>query len=229
MRTSHARRAAAVLVTTALVGALAGCASEAPAGGSPGTSGGAAGESSKGTAEGTTEDPDLVGGLPQGGVACVDWVRFLTPAEAASDAGAVLLGKVVQHEGTARLYGVEANRWLFDVEEVLERPDPEDARANPAAEPPPELEVSAGQQVSIVSTPETCGGADAAYPGGDPLDPAAATGGGAGSGPVIVLLSGSTDDGSGDEPVGFHLITPYQGVVQPTDDGGLPAEWPDSP
>jgi hypothetical protein len=158
-------------------------------------------------------------------------MRFLTPAEAASDAGAVVLGKVVRHDGTARLYGVEANRWLFDVEKVLERPDPAGERANPAAEPPPELEVSAGEQVSVVSTPETCGGADSAYPGGDPLDPAtglgAGSGGGAGS--VIVLLSGSTDDGSTDEPVGFHLITPYQGVVLPTDEGGLPAKWPETP
>ncbi|MGW2091143.1 hypothetical protein [Promicromonospora sukumoe] len=225
MRTSHARQAAAVLVTTALVGALAGCASEAPAGGSSGTAGGATEETAEVTAEETTDEADLVDGLPQDGVACVDWMRFLTPAEAASDAGAVLLGKVVRQEGTAELYGVEANRWLFDVEEVLERPDPAGERANPAAEPPPELEVSAGEQVTVVSTPETCGGADNPYPGGDPLDPAA----GQGSGPVIVLLSGSTDDGGTGEPVGFHLITPYQGIVLPTDDGGLPAEWPETP
>lgn len=227
MRTSHARRAAAVLVTTALVGALAGCASEATSGGSPGTGGGAAEE----TAQGTTEEAsdDLLEGLPQDGVACVDWMRFLTPAEAASDAGAVLLGKVVRQDGAARLYGVEANRWLFDVEKVLERPDHAGERANPAAEPPPELEVSAGEQVSVVSTPETCGGADNPYPGGDPLDPASGPAAEEGAGSVIVLLSGSTDDGSTDEAVGFHLITPYQGVVLPADDGGLPAEWPETP
>lgn len=213
------------MVTTTLVGALAGCASEAPVGGSPGAAGGAGQETAQETAQGTTEEADLLDGLPQDGVACVDWMRFLTPTEAASDAGAVLLGKVVRHDGTTRLYGVEANRWLFDVEAVLDRPAPEDSRVNPAAEPPPELEVSAGDRVSVVSTPETCGGADSAYPGGDPLDPGKAQG----SGPVIVLLSGSTDDGSTDEPVGFHLITPYQGVVLPTDDGGLPAEWPETP
>ncbi|MFD6446870.1 hypothetical protein ACFWEJ_17315 [Promicromonospora sp. NPDC060204] len=176
---------------------------------------------------------DLLEGLPGGGVACVDWVRFLDPVEAASDAGAVLLGTVVERDGTARVFGVEAHRWLFQVDEVLERPAPGDSGVHPGAEPPPELEVSAGEQISIVSTPETCGGADNPYPGGDPLDPAthsgtdSGTGGGTGS--VIVLLSGSTDDGSTGEPVGFQLLTPYQGVVVPEADGSLPAEWPTTP
>lgn len=222
-------------MTTGLTGAMAvglvGCADAGSAGGSPapaeGTAGGVAGEAPEGAAEETSGD--LLEGLPGGGVACVDWVRFVTPEEAAADAGAVLLGTVVERDGTARMFGVEAHRWLFEVDEVLERPDPGSSRVNPAAEPPPELEVSPGEQISIVSTPETCGGADNPYPGGDPLDPATGAGTESSTGSVIVLLSGSTDDGSTDEPVGFHLITPYQGIVFPEADGSLPAEWPSTP
>ncbi|MFI2364226.1 hypothetical protein [Promicromonospora sp. NPDC019610] len=229
MRTSGARRAAAVLVATALTGAmvggLVGCADAGTTGGSPAP----AGEPAEGAAEETSDD--LLGGLPGGGVACVDWVRFATPEEAAADAGAVLLGTVVERDGAAQMFGVEAHRWLFDVEEVLERPVSGSSRANPAAEPPPELDVSPGEQISVVSTPETCGGADNPYPGGDPLDPATATATSTSTGArsVIVLLSGATDDGSTDDPVGFHLITPYQGVVSPEADGSLPAEWPATP
>ncbi|MEV0891066.1 hypothetical protein [Promicromonospora sp. NPDC050262] len=222
-------------LTGAMAGGLVGCADAGSAGGSAtpaeGAAGGAPEEAPEAAAEETSDD--LLEGLPQGGVACVDWVRFLDPVEAASDAGAVLRGTVVERDGTAQMFGVEAHRWLFEVDEVLERPDPGSSRVNPAAEPPPELEVSAGEQISIVSTPETCGGADNPYPGGDPLDPATGAGAGGGTdngtGSVIVLLSGSTDDGSTDEPVGFHLITPYQGVVVPEADGSLPAEWPATP
>jgi hypothetical protein len=144
---------------------------------------------------------------------CVDWVSFRTPREAAADAGAVLLGTVVERAGTARLFGVDANRWVLDVERVLERPEP----ARQGAEPPPELRVSAGDRISVVSTPETCteGGA---YPDGDPLDPA--TGLGGDDGVVIVLLSGAHE---AEDP---SLLTPYQGVVTPTVDGTLPRKWP---
>ncbi|WP_157602708.1 hypothetical protein [Promicromonospora kroppenstedtii] len=227
MRTSRARRAATVVMTTALAGALAGgltgCAAADLPGGASGATGGADGKTARASNE-TTSDPteeDLLGEpLDQmAGAACVDWVRFVDPAEAASAAGAVLLGNVVERDGTADLYGVEAHRWLFDVEEVLERPDSE----IPGWEPPEELAISPGERISVVSTPETCGGRDSAYPAGDPLDPATAPG------PVIVLLSGSTEDGSSDSEVGFQLITPFQGVVPPEDDGALPAEWPENP
>lgn len=220
-------------LTGAMAGGLVGCADAGPAGGSPAPAEGAAEGGSEEAPEGAVQETsdDVLEGLPEGGVACVDWVRFLDPVEAASDAGAVLRGTVVERDGTARMFGVEAHRWLFEVEEVLERPAPGTSGVNPGAEPPPELEVSPGERVSIVSTPETCGGADDPYPGGDPLDPA--TGGGTGTGDstgsVIVLLSGATDDGSTDEPVGFHLITPYQGVVAPEADGSLPTEWPATP
>lgn len=151
-------------------------------------------------------------------VACVDWIVFETPAEAASDAGAVLRVTVVEQDGTAQMYGVESNRWLVDVEEVLERPDP------PAGRPQtqPELEVSAGEQIAVVSTPETCSGD--AYPGGDPLDPASGLVGADGT--VIILLSAASGEES--DVGGFHLITPYQGVLTPAQDGALPSEWPAS-
>jgi hypothetical protein len=155
------------------------------------------------------------------GVACVDWVFFETPAEAASDAGAVLRGTVVEQDGTAQMYGVESNRWLVTVEEVLERPDPPSGRSQTQ----PELEVSPGDQIAVVSTPETC--SVEGYPGGDPLDPASGLGGADGS--VIILLSAALGDGDGDVDVdGFHLITPYQGVLTPAKDGALPSKWPAS-
>ena len=212
---------AAVAVVTA--GAFAGCVTVQPAGGAE-----PSGTTEHGTTEhGTTEPSPLEPGpTDPPGVACVDWVFFETPAEAASDAGAVLRGTVVEEDGTAPMYGVESNRWLVTVEEVLERPDP------PAGRPQtqPELEVSPGERIAVVSTPETCSGE--AYPGGDPLDPASGHGGADGS--VIILLSAASGDGSGDgsgeegDLDDFHLITPYQGVLTPTEDGALPSKWPAS-
>jgi hypothetical protein len=149
------------------------------------------------------------------GEACADWVTFESPDEAAADAGVVLRGTVVEREGTARFFGVDAHRWLFDVEEVLERPEPRGG-----VEPPPEVEVAPGERVTVVSTPETCSGGGM-YPGGDPLDPA--TGLGDADGSVIVLLS--EGDGQGGEGE-LHLITPFQGVLTPDEDGSLPGEWP---
>ncbi|MGI5191453.1 hypothetical protein ACQEVI_25165 [Promicromonospora sp. CA-289599] len=142
------------------------------------------------------------------GEACVDWVIFESPDEAAADAGAVLRGSVVEREGAAPPFSVEAHRWLFDVEEVLERPEPPGG-----VEPSPEVEVAPGERVAVVSTPETCreGGL---YPGGDPLDPA--TGLAAADGSVIVLLSEGDGQGGGGE---LHLITPVQGVLTPDEDG----------
>ena len=198
--------AATALIAVVAAATTAGCASAQPAGGAepPGTSG---------TAGPTREPTELLTGQP--GVACVDWVSFATPAEAASDAGAVVRGTVVEQDGTAWMYGVESQRWLVDVEEVLERPEPPTDRV----EPQPELEVSPGERIVVVSTPETCSGD--AYPGGDPLDPASGRSGADGT--VIVLLSAASEE---DEVDGYHLITPYQGVLTPARDGGLPAKWP---
>jgi hypothetical protein len=119
-------------------------------------------------------------------------------------------------DGSARAYGAEASRWLVQVEEVLERPDPPSGRPQTQ----PEVAVSPGERISVVSTPETCGAG--AYPGGDPLDPA--TGLTDADGSVILLLSASGAESG--EVDGLHLITPYHGVLTPTDDGALPSEWP---
>lgn len=229
MGTTHAQRSASRLIsrsalTTAVVsaavaavtaGGLVGCAAAQPTGGAK----------PSGTGETVDSSPsqDPLGGP---GVACVDWVFFETPAEAASDAGAVLRGTVVEQDGTAQMYGVESNRWLVTVEEVLERPDPPSGRPQTQ----PVLEVSPGERIAVVSTPETC--SEEAYPGGDPLDPASGLGGTDGS--VIILLSAASGDGSGDGSAeaddvdGFHLITPYQGVLTPAEDGALPSKWPGS-
>lgn len=210
-----ALRTAVVSASVAAVtaGGLAGCAAAQPAGGAK----------PSGTGETVDSSQDPLGGP---GVACVDWVFFETPAEAASDAGAVLRGTVVAQDGTAQMYGVESNRWLVTVEEVLERPDPPSGRPQTQ----PELDVSPGERIAVVSTPETCSGE--AYLEGDPLDPASGLAGADGS--VIILLSAASGDGSGDGSAEqddvdyFHLITPHQGVLTPAKDGALPSEWPAS-
>lgn len=207
------RAATAVLaaaLTIAAAGGLAGCATAQPAGGAQSTGEAEPTDTAVAPREATPGPTDL----PV--AACVDWVRFGTPVEAAADAGAVLRGTVVEQDGTAQMYGVEANRWLVDVHEVLERPDPPSGR--PQVQP--EHTVSPGERVSVVSTPETCSGD--AYPAGDPLDPASGPVGADGS--VILLLSAAS--GEEGDVGGFHLITPYQGVLTPTSDGALPSEWP---
>ena len=196
-----------MVVSAMAAAALAGCASEQPAGGAGPSGTAEAADVSGPPTEDPTQDPPPV--------ACVDWVSFGTPVEAASDAGAVLRATVVEQDGTAWMYGVESQRWLVDVEEVLERPDPPSDRM----QAPPELEVSPGEQIVVVSTPQTCSGD--AYPEGDPLDPASGLAGGDGT--MIVLLSAASEE---DEVDGYHLITPYQGVITPAADGALPPEWP---
>lgn len=218
-----ALRTAVVSASVAAVtaGGLAGCAAAQPAGGAKPSGTGETVDSSRDPESDTESDP--VGGAAS---ACVDWVFFETPAEAASDAGAVLRGTVVEQDGTAQMYGVESNRWLVDVEEVLERPDPPSGRPQTQ----PELEVSAGERIAVVSTPETCSGE--AYVGGDPLDPASGLAGAEGS--VIILLSAALGDGFGDGSAeqgdvdNFHLITPHQGVLTPAKGGALPSKWPAS-
>jgi hypothetical protein len=210
-----ALRTAVVSASVAAVtaGGLAGCAAAQPAGGAKPSGTGETADASRESSQ------DHLGGSAS---ACVDWVFFETPAEAASDAGAVLRGTVVEQDGTAQMYGVESNRWLVTVEEVLERPDPPSGRTQKQ----PEIDVSPGEQIAVVSTPETCSGE--AYTGGDPLDPASGLGGADGS--VIILLSAALGDGSaeGNAADGFHLITPHQGVLTPAEDGALPSKWPAS-
>ncbi len=209
---------AAAALTMATV--LAGCAA---------STGGATGRSAAGGGPTPSVTEPAAGPLatdlprtpPPGSSAttCVDWVHFETPRDAAADSGAVLRGTVVEQEGTVQMYGAVANRWSFEVEDVLERPEP----ARTGMEPQPELRVAPGERISVVSTPETCGGQETVYPPGDPLDPA--TGLGGPDGTVIILLSAASGTGEGgvEDP---HLITPFQGVLTPAADGTLPQEWP---
>jgi hypothetical protein len=94
----------ALAIGAAAAGGLAGCAAEQATGG---------GAEPSATVETALET------APEPGEACVDWMRFGTPAEAAADAGAVLRGTVIERDGSARAYGAEASRWLVQVEEVL--------------------------------------------------------------------------------------------------------------
>jgi hypothetical protein len=71
--------------------------------------------------------------------------------------------------------------------------------------------VAAGEEFEVVSTPRTCD-AGGEYPGGDRLDT---------DEPVVVLI---------DEDEMFDVVrtlTPYDGVVAPAPDGGLPTAWPE--
>ncbi len=70
--------------------------------------------------------------------------------------------------------------------------------------------VAAGDDLQVVSTPVTCTGDAVLYPDGDPLHTA---------GTVVVLLDDDAAVG------GWRTITPTQGVVPASPDGGLPAGW----
>lgn len=130
--------------------------------------------------------------------ACVSWVSYETPADAMADAALV-----VRTEGPMTAVGTTE---LFG------------ANASVHVVPVPDLlkgtgtGVSAGQDLEVVSTPVTCTGGGV-YPEGDPLDA---------SGTQILFLHW-------DEAVpGWRTITPLQGVVSATRDGGVPPEWPDA-
>jgi hypothetical protein len=72
------------------------------------------------------------------------------------------------------------------------------------------LGVLAGEELEVVSTPFTCG-ASGAYPDGDRLDTRE---------PVVVFVE---DDTTFDV---VRTLSPYDGVVAPAPDDGLPAAWP---
>ncbi|MCP2265424.1 hypothetical protein APR03_002780 [Promicromonospora thailandica] len=208
----------------------------------------------------------LVGVLPAGvtgcaalgpaGEACVDWVTFETPADAAADASAVLLGTVVERDGTERLYGVDAHRWLVDVERVLEPRDGTGGTGGSGEIWSSRRDLDVHHQISA-QTPDLAGavgavGAAAAKaavaPG--PLitagervavlsTPETCTGGGAyPSGDPLdpasglagpdgtVVLLVTTATDVTDGGGSLSLLTPYQGVLTPAADGSLPAEWP---
>lgn len=98
---------------------------------------------------------------------CVDWVLFDSPADAMTDATAVLrtTGPTAA-AGTTQLFGADANVHSVEIADVLKGAD-----------------LLVGQTIDVASTPVTCT-AGGVYPDGDPLDA---------SGSVIVLLSWDDD------------------------------------
>ncbi|MGW8482183.1 hypothetical protein ACWGJP_03550 [Microbacterium sp. NPDC055903] len=51
---------------------------------------------------------------------CIDWVYFETPADAAEDADAVVLGTIVQQTGTTTYLGMTATTWMIQVDEWVD-------------------------------------------------------------------------------------------------------------
>ncbi|WP_125775893.1 hypothetical protein [Antribacter gilvus] len=130
------------------------------------------------------------------GTTCLDWGVYDTPGEAAEGATVVVRASVVRDDGTERLWGVRANRWVIEVDEVISGDM---------------ADVAAGEELTVVSTPRTCTAGNELYPAGDPLDT---------EDEVIVLVE---DDTRFDV---VRTLTPYDGVVEPGPDGGLPQIWP---
>jgi hypothetical protein len=71
--------------------------------------------------------------------------------------------------------------------------------------------VEPGERVTVLSTPQTCLGHGQVSPSGDPLDV---------DGAVVVILHDDAEHG-------LRTVTPFDGVVPPGPDGGLPAAWPE--
>ena len=84
--------------------------------------------------------------------ACVDWVDFVTPADAAADAQYVLVGSVVGSAPNRHLFYLPAPVHRFVVDEVLKG------------------DLSAGDEIEVASVPQTCNGEAGAFPEGDPLE-----------------------------------------------------------
>lgn len=50
---------------------------------------------------------------------CIDWVWFETPADAAAEADAVALGRIVEQAGSTRYLDIPATTWTVDVDSWL--------------------------------------------------------------------------------------------------------------
>lgn len=81
--------------------------------------------------------------------ACVSWVHFETPADAAADSDAVVIGRVIDRTGSASVFGASADVWSVDVDEWVEGDGPE--------------------RIEVISTPVTCEGSRTSP---DPLEEA---------------------------------------------------------
>lgn len=81
--------------------------------------------------------------------ACVDWVLFDSPADAAAEADGLVTGHVVQRSSPIRQYGVDVNVWTVEVDSWV---------------------IGSGDdEIHVASSPRTCE-SGSPYPDGDPLD-----------------------------------------------------------
>lgn len=87
--------------------------------------------------------------MPGTSSSCVDWVVFDTPVEAAADADAVVIGRMVEKAGSTRLYDQDVNVWRIEVAAW--------AKGDGASE------------IEVASSPRTCE-PGSPYPDGDPLE-----------------------------------------------------------
>ncbi|MEJ1922283.1 hypothetical protein [Microbacterium sp. KHB019] len=71
---------------------------------------------------------------------CIDWVYFESPADAAADAEAVVLGSITGQSGSTSYEGMTANVWTVEVDQWLKG--------------------EGDDTVDVVSLPRSCGDAD---------------------------------------------------------------------
>ncbi|MCK2035599.1 hypothetical protein KZC51_05545 [Microbacterium sp. SSW1-49] len=119
--------------------------------------------------------------------ACIDWVWFETPADAAAEADAVALGRIIDQAGSTSYMDIPATTWNVEVDSWLAG--------------------SGDAEIVVTSLPRSCGDTHdtmSEEQGGDAV--------------VLFLRDASS---------GWETITPLQGVVPATSEGGIPAAWPD--
>jgi hypothetical protein len=129
---------------------------------------------------------------------CASWVDFQTPADAAADADAVVIGTVTGQGDDVTVMGGDAHAWTVEVS----------AWVGGHGDSP----------IVVTPMPDHCAGEDPPYPGGDPLRPFAADGT-----PVMLFLRDGAADGLGESA--YTTLTPYQGVIPAPVDDQIPAEW----
>ncbi|MFP3712437.1 hypothetical protein [Puerhibacterium sp. TATVAM-FAB25] len=135
---------------------------------------------------------------PTQAVACAGWVDLETPADAAADADAVVIGTITGQGDDVTVMGGDAHTWTVEVAAWVG---------------------GHGDSPIVVSPmPDHCAGEDPPYPGGDPLRPFADDGT-----PVMLFLreGDAYDLGA----TAYTTLTPYQGVIPAPADGRIPAEW----
>ncbi|GAT74295.1 hypothetical protein MHM582_2800 [Microbacterium sp. HM58-2] len=117
---------------------------------------------------------------------CIDWIAFETPADAAEEADAVVVGRISGQAGTTTYMGMTATTWNVEADTWLEG--------------------KGEHELVVTSLPRSCD---------DPGDTMSRL---QGTEPLVLFLR--------DASSGWEIVTPWQGVVPATPDGGIPPEWP---